>query len=221
MSELPPPGTGYLVGPSTGAGPGVLLIPSPWGLTSACKQRADELAEAGFTVLTPDLNDGRAASSELEATEVLLALDMNVTASLVQSSMRLLQRASADPRARIGVVGFAAGASWALWLSERFADEIAATVGYYGTQSIRFDEAGAAYLLHFGRDDDLVTDDEIAMLGLNLQMAGLTFHVEHHDGVGHGFAERERPGFDAAAEALAWRQSLEFLAEHLRPAPDR
>ena len=69
-----------------------------------------------------------------------------------------------------------------------------------------------------GVDDQLVTDDEVALLGLNLQMAGRTFQIEHHAGVGHGFAEREHPNYEAATEAVAWRQSLEFLAERLRPA---
>ena len=91
-------------------------------------------------------------------------------------------------------------------------------VGFYGTQSIAFDNATADYLLHFGDDDDLVTDDEVALLGLNLQLAQRTFKIEHHAGVGHGFAEREHPNYHAAAEAVAWRQSLEFLADRLRPA---
>lgn len=215
---LPPPGTGYFVTPPAGPGPGVLLLPSPWGLTPSLKQRADELAELGFTVLAPDVNDGAVATNEVEADESLMAMDVNVAASLVQSSLRLLKTTTNEPASPIGIVGFAAGASWGLWLSERFSQDCCAVVGFYGTQSISFDRAVADYLLHFGVDDQLVTDDEVALLGLNLQMAGRTFQIEHHAGVGHGFAEREHPNYEAAAEAVAWRQSLEFLAERLRPA---
>jgi len=39
--------------------------------------------------------------------------------------------------------------------------------------------------------------------------------VERHDGVASGFAESGHPNFDAAAEAIAWRQTLEFFAANL------
>ncbi|MEM7094680.1 MAG: dienelactone hydrolase family protein [Actinomycetota bacterium] len=214
--SVPPPGTGYFVAPANGPGPAVLVIPSPWGLTTSLKQRADELAEAGFSVLVPDLNDGTVASDEAEADRTLVEMDMNVAASLVQSSLRLLRSAAADPSDPIGVLGFAAGASWALWLAERLADDVAAVVGFYGTQSLTFRDTRAAFLLHFGAHDTVVTDDEVALLGLNLQMAGADFRIERHDHAGHGFAEAERPTFNGKVEAISWRQSLDFLAEHLR-----
>jgi len=216
----PPPGSGYFVAPPDGPGPGVLLIPSPWGLTPSFKQRADDLADAGFSVLAPDLNDGVVAEDEPQAMEALMAMDMNVSASLVQSSLRLLRGATADPTSQLGIVGFAAGASWALWLAERLPDDCAAVVGFYGTQSLTFDRARARFLLHFGVADELVSDEEVAMLGLNLQMAKRDFRIEQHDAAGHGFAEQEHPNFDGAAEAVAWRQTLEFLAETLRPEAD-
>ena len=62
----------------------------------------------------------------------------------------------------------------------------------------------------------LVSDLELADLGLNLQMADLDFRFEHHEGTTSGFAEEGRPEFDAEAEAVAWRQTAEFLAEKLR-----
>ena len=215
MSSLPPPGTGYFVTPLAGTGPGILLIHSPWGLTASTKAKADELADAGFTVLAPDLNDGVIAESTEHASELLLAADMNVMASLVQSSLRLLQPATVDPAAPVGLVGYSSGASWALWLSERFAEQCSTVVGFYGTQSISFDDAKASYLLHFASNDQTVGDEEVALLGLNLQLAKRDFRVEHHAGTDHGFAEPEHPNFDGRAEAVAWRQTLEFLAAGL------
>lgn len=193
-----------------------MLLPSPWGLTDGFKELADELADAGFTVLAPDLNDGVVADDAEHARSLLLEADINVTASLAQSSLRLLQAASADPLAPVGLVGYAAGASWALWLSIRFADQCAAVVAFYGTQSIPFDGSVASYLVHLAEHDDDVTDEERALMGLNMQLAGCDFRVELHPGVAAGFAEPGHPRFDAAAEAVAWRQTLEFLAENLR-----
>jgi len=215
VTSLPTPGTGYLVRPPDGPGPGILLLASPWGLSPGVKDKADELADAGFTVLAPDMNDGVVATDAEHAHALLLEADMNVSASLAQSSLRLLQVACPDPQAPVGVLGYAAGASWALWLSVRYADQCAAVATFCGTQSISFDDAKASYLLHFAEHDTDVTDEDSALMGLNLQLARREFRVERHDGVASGFAEFGHPNFDAAAEAIAWRQTLEFFASNL------
>lgn len=217
MSSLPAPGTGYFVSPDDGPGPGVLLLPSAWGLSAAMKERADELADAGFTVLVPDLSDGFVAESEASALANLRAADINVVASLAQSSLRLLRNATRTPTDPAGLVGFGSGASWAFWLSERLGPTCSAVVAYYGTQSITFDESQSTYLLHVGDDDAQISDDDLATLGLNLQLARRPYRLERHAGAAHGFAEPDHPAFDPAVEAVAWRQTLEFLAAALRP----
>lgn len=219
MTSLPSPGTGYFTRPPADPGPGILLLSSSWGLSTGVKDKADELADAGFTVLAPDLYDGAVATDADQARTLLLDADMNVSASLAQSSLRLLQAACPDPRAPVGVLGYAAGASWALWLSVRFAEQCAAVATFYGTQSIAFEEATASYLLHFAEHDDDVTDDDSALMGLNLQLARREFRVEQHSGVASGFAETDHPNFDAAPEAIAWRQTLEFFAASLPTQP--
>ena len=218
LNSLPHPGTGYFVSPSEQPGPAILLLASAWGLTPGIKAKADELAEAGFTVLAPDLNDGEVATDSDHAHRLLMSADVNVTASLVQSSLRLVQAASVDSAQPAGILGFGSGASWALWLSARFGDQCSAVVTFYGSQSIPFDDAAASYLLHFAEDDDQVSSDEIALLGLNLQLANRRFRIEHHAKVAAGFAEAGHPNFDGLTEAIAWRQTLEFLAENLSPA---
>lgn len=213
---LPPPGTGYFVRAEDERAPGVLLLPSPWGLTDATKDKANELADAGFSVLAPDLNHGEVATSPEQARQLLLDADMNVTASLVQSSLRLLRAATTRPNDPVGLLGYAAGASWALWLSVRFADQVRAVTTFYGAQSIEFDGAIASFLLHFAEHDDDITDEESAVMGLNLQLARLDFRVEQHAGVSAGFAEPHHPAYDGAAEAVAWRQTMEFFAQNLK-----
>lgn len=192
-----------------------MLLPSPWGLTDGVKQRAEDLADAGFSVLAPDLNNGEVASDPEHARQLLLEADMNVTASLVQSSLRLLRGASADSTAPVGLLGYAAGASWALWLSVRMPDACSAVATFYGTQSVGFEDSTSSYLLHFAEHDNDVTDDDRALMGLNLQLAKREVRVEVHAGVSSGFAEPGHPNFDAAAEAIAWRQTQEFFANTL------
>ena len=208
-------GQGYFISPDDGPGPGVMLLHSFWGLNRQTKDMANRLADSGFTVLAPDLADGHEYLDEDQALAALADADMNVIASLIQSSVGILRRAQADSTAPIGVLGLGPGASWALWLSPRLTEEVGAVVTYYGSQSIPMDGAQAAYLNHWSADS-MVEDLEVADLGLSLQMAGLDFRFEHHDNTADGFAEEGRPAYDAEVAAVAWRQTLEFLAGTLR-----
>lgn len=209
-------GQGYFISPEEGPGPGVLLLHSFWGLNRQVKDLANQFADAGFTTLAPDLANGATFDEEEAAFDALADADVNVNASLIQSSLGILRRAQHDSAAPIGVVGFGSGASWALWLSARLIEEVGAVVTYYGSQSIPMTGAKATYLCHWAEQDAHVSDLEVADLGLSLQMAGVDFRFEHHVGTADGFAERGRPAFDAEAEVVAWRQTTEFLASTLR-----
>lgn len=198
--------------PEAGPGPGVLLLHSFWGLDGSVRESANALADAGFTVLAPDLAHGGTYDDTDAALAALAGVDVNVNASLVQSSVGILRRAQADPSRPIGVVGFGPGASWALWLSVRLVDEVSVVVGYYGSQSASMDGSNSSYLCHWAEADAHVRDVEIAELGLSLQLAKREFRFEHHAGTIDGFAEKNRPGFNAGAEVVAWRQTIEFLA---------
>ena len=210
-------GQGYFVSPEKGAGPGVLLLHSFWGLNRQTKDTANRLADAGFTVLAPDLFDGVVYDDEDDAIDALGTADMNLSASLVQASLGILRRAQRNATAPVGVVGFGPGASWALWLSARLTDEVGAVVTYYGSQSIPMDGSRAEYLAHWADTDSMVSDLEVADLGLSLQMAGVEFRFEYHENTTDGFAEAGLVSFDPEAEVVAWRQTTEFLASTLRP----
>lgn len=211
-------GQAYLVNPRGGrTGPGVLLLHSWWGLTRFFRQLADRLADEGYTVLAPDLLAGARPETPDEAERTLAEADINKGAALVLSSARALRSASADPRARIGVVGYSMGASWGLWLSARSPREVAAAVAYYGTQSIDFADASAAYLGHFAEFDALVSDDEVTELEAHLKLCGLETTFHRYPGTSHWFAEEDRGvAYNADAAAVAWDRTLEFLDRHLR-----
>jgi carboxymethylenebutenolidase len=211
-------GSGYLVHPDAGPGPGVLLLHSWWGLTGFFKDVAHRLADRGYTVLAPDLLTGQLPDTPDEAEAVLGAADINRSAALVLSSARALRSASADPRAAIGVVGFSMGASWGLWLSARSPREVAATVAFYGSQSIDFAEARSAYLGHFAEFDALVPDDEVVELEAHLRLVGRDVAFWRYPGTSHWFFEADRElAFSPAAAELAWERTLGFLDQHLRP----
>ncbi len=209
-------GTGYLVAPTSGRGPGVLVLHSWWGLTPFFRDTCDRLADEGFVALAPDLHGGRIADRPDEAERLLAEIDPNPTAALVLSSAATLRGLAITPDAPIGAIGFSMGASWALWLSARAVDDVGAVVAFYGAQDVDFKDAQAAYLAHWAEHDEFVDDDEIAFLEASLHLEGHPVEFHRYPGTGHWFFESDRPpAFDAAAADLAWQRTIDFLRRHL------
>jgi carboxymethylenebutenolidase len=216
-----PAGSAYYVEPPTGPGPGVLLLHSWWGLTDEFRSVANRLAEAGYSVLVPDLHGGETADTPDEAEEILADVDVNTVAALVISSVHTLRALARDAAEPVGVVGFSMGASWAFWLSARAPDAVRAVVGFYGAQSLALDESSpeTAYLGHFAEHDELVTEDEVIELLAHLRILNRPTTFHRYPGTAHWFFESDRaPAYDPDAAELAWERTLAFLRERL-PAP--
>jgi carboxymethylenebutenolidase len=167
----------------------VLVLHAWWGLTPFFKEVCDRLAEAGFVALAPDLNAGRTAEDPAEAEAMLAEADMDATLDLVRSSLITLRGAARHPRCPGGHRRVLHGRSWALWLASRTPELVAATVAFYGTQSVDMAPAISAFLGHFAEDDPYVDDDELTLLEADLHVLDkdVTFH--HYPGTGHWFFE--------------------------------
>lgn len=219
MSDLGPAGSGYVVAPDSGSGPGVLVLHSWWGLTPFFHGVCDRLADEGFVALAPDLHgDGETADTPDEAEALLAGTDPNRTANLVVASLSALRGMPATPDGRVGILGFSMGASWALWAATRFPDDVAAVSVYYGDQDIDFSAARAAFQGHFAEYDEFTSPDAAAYLEARLHLDGHQPEFHHYPGTSHWFAESDRPAAYSEAEAeLAWRRTVEFLHRELDP----
>lgn len=202
----------YFVSPPAGAGPGVLLLHSWWGLTPFFRRLADRLSELGYTVLAPDFNGGETFDDAEEARDHLADLDADRLASLTLTAARLLRDKSADPAGPIAVVGFSMGASLALWASVRLPETISKVVAFYGVQSIDFAGASASYQLHLAENDELVSDDEAAFMQATMGMEELDVDVHLYSEVSHFFFERDQETYDEDAARMAWERMVGFLA---------
>jgi carboxymethylenebutenolidase len=68
---------GYLALPTSGSGPGVIVIQEWWGLTTHIAHIADRLAGEGFVALAPDLYGGATTHDADEALRLLLELPVD------------------------------------------------------------------------------------------------------------------------------------------------
>ncbi len=203
-------GEAFLIDPTGGPGPGVLVLHSWWGLTPWTKELCRRLAGIGFTALAPDLFDGVQPMTEAEGEAVLGSLDPDELSGLVMSSAQTLRAASADPARPIAVVGLSMGASLALWLSARLTAEVGSVVVFYGAQSIDFDDASAEYQGHFAEDDDFVTEEDRVVTESFIRLGGRKTDFHLYPGTRHWFFE-DGENYDEPAATLAWDRMQEFL----------
>ena len=210
-------GSAYVVAPTSGHGPGVLVLHAWWGLTPFFRKVCDDLADEGFVALAPDLHgDDRTADTPDEAQALLAATDPNQTAGLVVASMSALRQMPVTDPGRIGIVGYSMGASWALWAATRFPEHVAAATAYYGTQDLDFAPAQAAFQGHFAEFDEFASDDDVNYLEAQLRLAGHSVDFNRYPGTSHWFAESDRSvAYDPAASDQAWQRTVSFLHQHL------
>lgn len=207
------PAPGYLATPESGAGPGVVVLHEWWGLTDPIKQACDQLAEAGFTALAPDMYRGKTTDSIEEADALGSALDQNEARwrGDIRGAIGVLKANSAS--GLCGFLAFSLGGSYALDMSIRLADEIAAVVTYYATYpGLNYGDAKAAYLCHFAEDDQYASAEDAADLERSLRAAGRPVTAYTYPGTRHWFFDSNRPKeYNAAAAALAWERTIVFL----------
>jgi carboxymethylenebutenolidase len=218
------PATGYLATPATGAGPGVVVLHTWWGLTEPFRQVCDQLAQAGFVALAPDLYHGK-TTAKIEEAEVLgAALDENVERwrGDIRGAVRYLAQHGAtqppDGRGAFGFVAGSLGGAYALDMSVQLADEIAAVVTFYAAWAgPDFRTAKAAYLCHFAEHDPYQSAESVAEMEQALHAAGRPATFYTYPGTTHWFIEADRPdAYDAAAATLAWERTIAFLNAELR-----
>jgi len=202
----------YLAMPENG-GPGILLLHAWWGLKPFFKQVCDQLAKQGFTVLAPDLYQGRIAKTIDEAKILREQCDNELIDNIVKVAKDHLVSLRTDQP--IGVLGFSMGASWALTIAANEPD-VAAAVIFYGAGEADFKKVKAKILGHFAEVDEWEPIEYVRKMEADMKVAGLDVTLHVYPKAGHWFVEEDRPEYDSASAILAWSRTFEFLRKYLK-----
>ncbi len=213
---------GYLAEPPHGSGPGVLVLHAWWGLTEPFQQVCDQLAQAGFVALAPDLYHGKTTASVEEAEELVEALNQHEerVRGDIAGSVQVLRQHEAthlsDGRGKLAIIGFSLGGAYALDMSIRMSQEIAAVVTFYASYpGLDYSGTNAAYLCHFAEKDPFEPAESVAEMEQELRAAGRQATFYTYPGTKHWFFEENRPEYDAEAARIAWERTTQFLHERL------
>jgi len=201
----------YLASPANG-GPGVLVLHAWWGLKPFFKQVCDQLAKQGFTVLAPDLYQGRVAKTIDEAKALMEQRDSELMGDIVKAAKdHLISLRVGKP---IGVLGFSMGAAWSLAVAESNPD-VSAAVLFYGAGEADFSKVKAQILGHFSEVDEWEPLEYVRAMEAEMKTAGVDVTLHLYPKAGHWFVEEDRPEYDSASALLAWSRTYEFLRKNL------
>jgi carboxymethylenebutenolidase len=205
---------GFLAVPSSGEGPGVLVLHAWWGLNDTMKAFCTRLAESGFVAFAPDLYHGEVADTIADAEALGKALDANylqAKAEIADATMFLSERAG-QAAPGLAVMAFSLGVYYALDLAAADPEHIRSVVLFYGTGPGDFSNSRAAYLGHFAENDEFEPQSNVDELEESLRSAGRPVTFYRYSGTGHWFCEPDRTeAYNQAAADLAWERTVAFL----------
>ncbi len=197
----------------------VLVIHENRGLNDHTRDVARRLALAGFRAVAVDflsLSGGTLANQDA-AREAIGKLDLGKT---VGDAVAIVDELAKSSRSgKVGAVGFCWGGGFVHRLAVAAGGKHDAGVSYYGPAPDP-SEAGkveAPLAIHLAGLDERVNRTGFPWVTA-LRAAGKTVRFYLYDGVNHAFnndtsAER----YDKAAAELAWKRTIAFYRQHLRP----
>jgi carboxymethylenebutenolidase len=196
--------SGYLAIPASGEGPGVIVVQEWWGLDSGILTICDELADAGFVALAPDLYHGELAGhTEMDrAAELMTALPMDRAAHDMSAAVdHLLSRPEVTGDG-VGVIGFCMGGMLTFALAATRPDVVRVAAVVRG---------------HMAEHDDFFPPDAAVALQDRLTELGVDAELRVHSGTGHAFmAPHNALGTrDAELAASIWPEVHSILRSTL------
>jgi len=203
----------YLASPKDG-GPGILVLPSWWGLKPFFKQVCDQLAEHGYTALALDYYNGRVGNA-IEETQTLqqeVEGDPSVMSAMIKAAKGYL--ASLRAGKPIGIIGFSMGTDWAVMTAAQEPD-VSAMVLFYGGWSVDFSKMKSKVLGHYAEMDEWYSFDRAQDMEQKMKAAGVDVTIHLYPGTAHWFMESDRPEYDPESAQLAWKRTFEFLKMNL------
>ena len=211
--------SGYLAVPSSGFGPGLLVIQEWWGLVPQIKRTADRLAEEGFVALAPDLYHGEIAEhTEMDkANELMQSLPPDRAARDMGAAIDFLLGHEAVQGDKVGVIGFCMGGMLALLITALQGDKVAAATPFYGAplgeNAPDWSNLSAAVQGHFAENDDFFGPGPVKDLERQLKEMGKDVEFIVYPGTGHAFGNEENAlgTHDERAAATAWERAVTFL----------
>ena len=215
--------SGYLATPTSGKGPGLLVLQEWWGLVPQIKGMCDRLANEGFVALAPDLYHGEIAEhTEMDkANQLMQALPPDRAARDMGAAIDYLLAHEATEGHRVGVIGFCMGGMLTLLIAALQGNRVAVATPFYGAplgdMAPDWSNLTASVQGHFAEKDDFFGPEPVKQLESELKAMGKDVEFIVYPGTGHAFANEQDPlgTHDEKAAKVALESAISFLKAKL------
>ena len=211
----------YVFLPSSGSGPGLVLLQEIYGVTDYIASRARDLANLGYVGLVPELywRLGAHLSTD-ETTEAGLQEAFGLSGRLdaaqaADDSIAALEylRSMPETSGRAGVLGFCLGGRLAYEVGVQSNPDV--VVSYYGAGiADRLEDSPnltAPVIFHFGGADNFLLPEQAARIK-EAFAAHPAAEIHIQPGAGHAFDNFRAPMFSRPEAArAAWPLTVNFL----------
>jgi carboxymethylenebutenolidase len=228
----------YIVHPSKGRHPAVLIWPDIFGLRPAFRQMGKRLAESGYTVLVinpfyrtkkaptapehPDFGDPatRGALMQLAGTLSPATALTDATAFVAY----LDAQPSVDKKKKMGTTGYCMGGPFVFRTAAAFPDRVGAAATFHGgglatdkpeSPSSLIPKMKAHFLIAIAENDDASQPDVKNVLKEAFAKANLPAEIEVYAGTKHGWCPPDSQVYNADQAEKAWGRMMALFKSTL------
>jgi len=211
---------GYFVSPSEQA-PFVLLIHDWDGLTDYEVKRANMLADLGYTVFALDLFGAGVRPTEMKDKRQHtgeLYKDREKMRSLMKGALAAAKGEGANIENAVAT-GYCFGGAAVLELARSGVD-LKGFATFHGglktPEGQNYANTQGKILIMHGSADAVITMDQFAGLGKELEIAGVVHEMITYGGAQHAFTVFGTDRYQELADKKSWKRFTEFLADTLK-----
>jgi len=201
--------------------PAVIVIQEWWGLNEHIREVARRFAREGYVAIAPDLysrQGHKVANDPNTAAQLMGGLKMPDGIEDLKTTVAWLRSQKRARSAKMGVIGFCMGGSYALLLPCE-SQEISAAAPFYGEipEASKVRNLGCPIFYAYGENDGWIQRSDVDRLAKELKEFGKRGEVKVYSGCSHGFFNDTRADvYDAAAAKDSWAHVLKLFSENLK-----
>lgn len=193
--------------------PGILIIHEWWGHNDYVRERADMLAELGYTALAVDMyGDGKQAEHPDDAGKFAMSVMSNLPEAKARfnAAVALLKQHESVDSEKMAAIGYCFGGSVALTMANSGADLDAVAAFHSGVSLpvMPTKELKARVLVCNGADDPFMSPESITAFTTAMDSVGANYEYISYPGVKHSFTSKE-----ADANGEKFQLPLEYNEE--------
>ncbi|NKI32311.1 dienelactone hydrolase family protein [Croceivirga thetidis] len=208
--------------------PGVLVVHEWWGHNDYSRQRADMLAELGYTALAVDMyGDGKNAEHPEDAGKFagMVMSNMPSAKSRFMAAMNELKNhPSVDPD-NIAAIGYCFGGSVVLTMANAGMDldAVAAFHSGVGLPVMPNEDLKAKVLVCNGADDPFIAPESVEAFKVKMDSINADYKYIAYEGAKHSFTSKEANAngekfglpleYNAEADQKSWQELQNLLNE--------